>query len=55
MSKRFISAVGKSLFIVGFLFLVLGYGWLLPGISLGLILLSFVFLAYGSRVGDEVN
>ena len=55
MNKRIISAVGKGLFISGFVVLVLGYGWLLPGISFGLILLSFVFLAFGSRVGDEQN
>jgi len=60
MSKRFVSSLGKGLFFVGFVMVTLGamaggFIFILPAIGFGLILLSFGFLAYGSRVGDEQN
>ena len=58
MTRRQVSSCGKGLFFLGFIMVMLGamYGgmiFIIPGIGFGLILLSFVFLAYGSRVGDE--
>ena len=60
MTKRQVSNCGKGLFLIGFIMVILGAmcgGWifLIPGIGFALILLSFAFLAYGSRVGDQQN
>jgi len=58
VSKRVISTLGKLIFIAGFLVLVfgsmIGALWTQAMFAgFGLILLSFVLLALGSRVGDE--
>lgn len=63
MNKQLISNCGKVLFLLGFLAVAFGafvvYGassgnpFFLPGIGLGLILLSFVLFALGSRVGEK--
>ena len=58
VTKREISTMGKLIFIAGFLVLVFGSmvgGLLMQAVIIGfvLILLSFLLLALGSRVGDE--
>lgn len=58
VTKREISTMGKLIFIAGFLVLVFGSmvgGLLTQAMIIGfvLILLSFLLLALGSRVGDE--
>ncbi|MFT3880347.1 MAG: hypothetical protein QM703_11885 [Gemmatales bacterium] len=60
MSKRLVSNLGKGLFFIGFVMVVLGamaggMVFIVPMIGFALILLSFGCLAYGSRVGDEQN
>lgn len=58
MTKRQVSNWGKVLFFLGFVLVTIGamfgnWFFLIPGIGFALILLSFVLLAYGSRVGDQ--
>jgi len=65
MNKQLISNYGKVLFLMGFFaagsgaFAAFVVSWrggnpfLLPGIGLGFILLSFALFALGSRVGDK--